>query len=149
MDRTATKILIADGDSDSRASLMWVLLAGGFWVEPISNGLDVAPALEADLPHVAIIDLYLPGFSGRHLIERMRSTERLRDVPILAIAKERPWAALPPGVAFLCKPCDPQALLDTVEDLARGGAGTMVSMTRPSVTARALVADGRALGRSR
>ena len=131
MDPTATTVLIADSDPETRAALMWVLLSEGFWVEPVSNGLDAAAALEGDLPSVAIIDLYLPGFNGRTLIERMRNNERLRAVPILAIAKESPWAALPPGVPFLCKPCEPSLLLDAIEDLVGDKVRRFFSGDRP------------------
>jgi DNA-binding response OmpR family regulator len=99
-------VLIADGDPESRAALMWCLLAHGFCsVDPVSNGLDAGVSLEnPGPPDLAIIDLGLPGLDGRTLIEGMLASERLKTVPIIAIGATAPFAPLPPGVLFLEKP---------------------------------------------
>lgn len=131
MDANATTILIADANADTRAALMWILLSEGFWVEPVSNGLDAAAALETEPPAVAIIDLYLPGFNGRTLIERMSGSERLRDVPIIAMASEAPWSPLPEGVVFLKKPCAAAQVLAAIDELLGDGIRRFFSGERP------------------
>ncbi len=112
-----TRILIADADRDNRAAMMWFLLSQGFWVEPVANGLDAATSLDGERPDLLITDLYLPVVNGRRVIERLRSMPGLARVPVLAIALDPPYAALPAGVEFLKKPCDPQLLLAAVERL--------------------------------
>ena len=124
---------------------MWILLSEGFWVEPVSNGLDAAAALEQELPDVALIDLYLPAFSGRQLIERMRGSDRLRSVPIIALAPEAPWAKLPPGVSFLRKPVEPATLIACIDELVGGDAKRVFSPERPF---RGVVRTARDLARS-
>jgi DNA-binding response OmpR family regulator len=131
MDPDATTVLIADANPDTRAALMWVLLSEGFWVEPVANGLDAAAALEADPPDVAIIDLSLPGFSGRSLIERMRASDRLGHVPIIAISSEPPWTPLPAGVPFLQKPCAPNQVLAVIHDTVGDNIRRFFSGGRP------------------
>ena len=112
------RILVAEGGSEQRAFLMWGLLAKGYWVEPVSNGFDAAVALENPVaPDLAIVDLYLPGFDGRRLIESMRQSERRRRVPILVTAFSGPYAPLPPEVGFLKKPCSIAALLAKVREI--------------------------------
>jgi DNA-binding response OmpR family regulator len=115
------RILVAEGGTEQRAFFVWGLLAQGFWVEPVSNGFDAAVALESPVaPDLAIIDLYLPGFDGRRLIESMRQSQRLQQVPIIVTAFSGPFAPLPPGVAFLTKPCSIDALVAKVREV--GGA---------------------------
>jgi CheY-like chemotaxis protein len=97
---------------------MWCLLSEGFWVDPVANGFDAAVALEApEPPDLAVIDLGLQGFDGRRLIEGMRASDRLRQVPIIATGFTAPYAPLPPGVAFLRKPIDLPRLLLAVREL--------------------------------
>jgi DNA-binding response OmpR family regulator len=112
------RILVAEGGTEQRAFLVWGLLAHGFWVEPVSNGFDAAVALESPVaPDLAIIDLYLPGFEGRRLIESMRQSQRLRRVPILVTAFSAPYAPLPADVAFMTKPCSIDALIAKVGEV--------------------------------
>jgi DNA-binding response OmpR family regulator len=112
------RILVAEGGTEQRAFFVWGLLAQGFWVEPVSNGFDAAVALESPVPpDLAIIDLYLPGFDGRRLIESMRQSPRLQQVPIIVTAFSAPFAPLPPGVAFLTKPCSIEALVAKVGEV--------------------------------
>jgi CheY-like chemotaxis protein len=111
----ATRVLLADGDADTRSVVLWCLLKEGFWVDPVANGLDAAAVLDLEKPDVAIIDLALPVFDGRRLIERMRSDARLRAVPVVAIARTAPTNAVPPDVAaFLRRPFAPEAIVKTV-----------------------------------
>jgi DNA-binding response OmpR family regulator len=117
-DDKRARILVADGDRDARAAIMWCLLSEGFWVDPVANGFDAAVALEAPgPPDLAVIELGLHGFNGRRLIEGMRSSDRLRHVPIIATSNVEPYAPLPHGVAFLKKPCNFERLLDLVREL--------------------------------
>jgi DNA-binding response OmpR family regulator len=112
------RILVAEGGTEQRAFVVWGLLAQGFWVEPVSNGFDAAVALESPVaPDLAIIDLYLPGFDGRRLIESMRQSERLRQVPIIVTAFSGPFSPLPPGVSFLTKPCSIDELVAKVREV--------------------------------
>jgi CheY-like chemotaxis protein len=99
-------VLIADGDPDSCAALMWCLLDQGICiVDPVNNGLDAAVSLEnPGPPDLAIIDVGLPGLSGRRLIEAMRASDRFRSVPIIATGTEAPFGPGAPDIVFIPKP---------------------------------------------
>ncbi|HEY0715298.1 MAG TPA: response regulator, partial [Polyangia bacterium] len=113
----------ADGESESRAALMWLLLNADFRVEAVANGLDAAASLDNEVPDIAIISLYLPVFDGRRLIDYMRSSSRLCRVPILALGATHPFAPLPAGVEFLLKTAPPRLVLDVIKQLVQGSAG--------------------------
>jgi DNA-binding response OmpR family regulator len=126
------RILIAEGDKDARAAVMWCLLAEGFWVDPVANGFDAAISLEAGRPpDLAIIDLGLQGFGGRRLVEQMCGSDRLKDVPIIATGLTEPYAPLPAGVVFLKKPCNLEQLVRTVRELGRGSLRSFFPSKRP------------------
>lgn len=108
------RVLIADGDRDSRGAVMWCLLSQGFSVEPVSNAYDAMAALEGALPDLAIIDLGLQGISGRQLIEALRRSPRFDPLRIIATAAMDPFAPLPARVSFLRKPCDLDTLLESI-----------------------------------
>lgn len=117
-----TRILIADGDGDSRLALSWCLLSEGYHIDPVSDGFSAAVALEQpDLPAIAIVDLGLQGLGGRRLIEHILSSPRLRSIRIFATGFLEPFAPLPAGVIFLKKPCDGEVFLRTIRAL--GGEG--------------------------
>ncbi|MEO5767906.1 MAG: hypothetical protein ABIS92_06110 [Polyangia bacterium] len=117
-----TRILIAEGDGDSRLALSWCLLSEGYHIDPVSDGFSAAAALEQpDLPAIAIVDLGLQGLGGRRLIEHILSSPRLRSIHIVATGFFEPFAPLPAGVIFLKKPCDGEVFLRTIRAL--GGEG--------------------------
>lgn len=75
------------------------------------DGLAQARILRADL---VIIDIMLPYINGLVLVEELRTMEHLRDVPIILIsAGARPHRHRP-GVTFVPKPFDMEAMLGLV-----------------------------------
>jgi CheY-like chemotaxis protein len=112
------RILVAEGNGDSRSAAFWCLRAEGYSVEVAANGFDAAIALDGpDTPDLAIIDLGLPGFGGRNLINQLKSSERFGRIPLIATSLTEPFAPLPDGVVFVRRPFDPEVLLKTVRQL--------------------------------
>jgi DNA-binding response OmpR family regulator len=74
------------------STLQKQLRAESFDVILAPNAEAAIRALEGRKPHLVIIDLLLPGASGYDVCEFIRSTPRLRDVPILVMS-ERASAA--------------------------------------------------------
>lgn len=79
----------------------------------------------ADSPDVILTDIGLPGMSGIDGIPRLR--ERLPDVPILALTvydgDDKVFAALCAGASgYLLKNTPPARLLDSLREVAQGGA---------------------------
>jgi CheY-like chemotaxis protein len=116
------KVLIADGESESRTALMWLLLNADFRVEAVANGLDAAASLDNEVPDLAIISLYLPVFDGRRLIDYIRSSSRLCRLPLVALGSTQPFAPLPAGVEFLLKNAPPRLVLDVIKQSIHGGS---------------------------
>jgi PAS domain S-box-containing protein len=78
-------VLIADDDAHVRRILGEALTAAGCDVRAASSGgelLDVARRMQ---PHVAVVDLLMPGMDGLEAIALMRAEPVLSRIPVLAL----------------------------------------------------------------
>ena len=120
-DRAATggSILLAEDDEPLAELVRSVLLAGGYEVVVMHDGLE---ALQADEPVAAILDVNLPGVSGYQVCDALRRAYGTA-LPILFISGERtePFdrvAGLLVGADdYLVKPFEPGELLQRVKAL--------------------------------
>jgi CheY-like chemotaxis protein len=114
--------LVVDDFEDNRAMYAEFLSCSGYRVEQASNG---AEAVELSLrlkPDVVVMDLSLPVMDGWEAIRRLKSDERTRRIPIIALTghalASHSRGAVEAGCdAFLAKPCLPDKLLEKVEKL--------------------------------
>ncbi len=76
---------------------------------------------QAPLPDLALVDLFMPGMSGRDVVEVARSRPGLADLPIVLITGAVPSAGVFPPKnsyqAFIRKPFDVQQVLETIKRL--------------------------------
>jgi DNA-binding response OmpR family regulator len=76
------RILIADDNRDSVATLQALLRSEGHEVHAVQRSVDVLGAKSEFKPHVVILDLQMPDISGNDLARWLRSRHR-RDCPLL------------------------------------------------------------------
>jgi CheY-like chemotaxis protein len=74
-------ILVAEDDAAIADVLVEVLTEEGYTVQIASNGCDALAALQADRLELALLDLSLPGLSGREVLSAVRAQQI--DVPIV------------------------------------------------------------------
>ena len=79
---SAFRILVTDDDPDLLFTLRTQLQADGFEVLSASSGEAALVAAEKGLPHLAILDLLMPGMDGFEVGRRLK---RLGDVPIIML----------------------------------------------------------------
>jgi two-component system alkaline phosphatase synthesis response regulator PhoP len=117
------RVLIIEDHDDTRELYVWSMMAAGWHVEAAADGgeaLLLAPTFD---PDVIVVDLNLPVVGGVQVMQAMRSNARLRQVPMVACTAHRhiltEKEACAAGFdALVTKPCDPEALRKTVEELA-------------------------------
>jgi CheY-like chemotaxis protein len=129
--RGRPRVLIVDDDPDARDLFGWCFRAAG-WIVGLAPDAEaallVATAFE---PDAIVMDLRLPGITGHDAIRKLKEDEHTRDVPVVACTAFDPPHAEPLARdagcdAFVGKPCDPEALRDTLEHLMarrRGSVG--------------------------
>ncbi|MGQ0540006.1 MAG: diguanylate cyclase [Gemmatimonadaceae bacterium] len=90
---SSARILIADDDAAIVQTMTWVLKEHGYEVAAALRGADVIPTLEARLPDLVLLDVNFPDADGYQILERIKSDERWRDLPVMMISSLPPEEA--------------------------------------------------------
>ena len=114
-------ILVVDDDTDFRIGLRTALEMKGYQVEEAANGEEALLKLSARPPLLVLLDLQMPVMNGREMLQRMRSTNELREVPVVIISGFGfEWEAELMGAqGYIGKPFEPQELESTIAHLLR------------------------------
>src|SRR5687768_5392865 len=66
------RVLIVEDDADSARTLAWVSQREGHEVQIARNGTEALVVAATFEPHIALVDLGLPGLDGFHVIRELR-----------------------------------------------------------------------------
>src|SRR5438093_890005 len=138
------KILVADDDQSLVRTLTWILKENGYEVVTAPGGEGLIGKLEAERPHLLLLDIMMPKIDGLQLLAKMKSDERFRDVPVLMISSMPPEEAtvksLGLGAAdFIAKPFRVRELLARVKAHIR--TAQELSRARDEAQSRAAIVD--------
>jgi two-component system cell cycle response regulator len=122
-----SRILVADDDRSVLESVAWLLTENGYEVVPADGGASCLEQLEKRVPDLLLLDILMPDADGYQLLERIKSEERWRDLPVLMLSAQPPEdasvRALGLGASdFIRKPYRPKELLARVQAQLRVGA---------------------------
>jgi two-component system phosphate regulon response regulator OmpR len=117
------RILIVDDDPALRELLTTYLVANGFAVEAVADGVAMRTALAAGMPAAIVLDLMLPGEDGLALTRQLRAQS---TVPILMLSARGEEVDRVIGLEvgaddYLAKPFGPRELLARLRALLRRG----------------------------
>jgi len=109
------RILLVDDDTDWTETLSDMLLYWGHQVRVAEAGEQAAAVARTFRPHIAFIDLELPGISGEEVARRLRADPDLATCKLVALTGREPPrsgdGARPTDFDdYLVKPVNPQAL---------------------------------------
>jgi CheY-like chemotaxis protein len=104
-------ILVVDDSADNVAVISLDLQQQGYRVVTASDGEDAVTVATQMLPNLILMDINLPTLDGLGATRRIRETEALREVPIVAITafgtEGFQRAAYDAGISgYLTKPLD-------------------------------------------
>ena len=136
--RAAQHILVVDDTTELRDIMRVVLESDGFVVRELDSAQHIEREIASHRPDLILCDLLMPGRDGFAVFKALQDDESTRDIPlVLATAKNFPGdrhAALQAGVAaYLVKPFDADALLETVHDVLSERCGVRVWGCRGSI----------------
>lgn len=118
-------VLVVEDSPDISHVLRLLLSRAGYTVHSVPDGEAAIRELGQLRPHVAIIDVQLPGMSGLDLCRALR--ERLPDPPLVMLLTARAGendaeaGRLAGAHAYVTKPFSNQELLLRLETLLNGG----------------------------
>jgi CheY-like chemotaxis protein len=79
-----TTIAVVEDNPDNRL-LLRALLSDQYDLVEFDNGMDALAGLEAALPDIVLLDISLPGMDGNEILSCIRSHQRLRRLPVIAL----------------------------------------------------------------
>jgi two-component system cell cycle response regulator DivK len=109
-------VLVVDDYQDAREMYAEYLSFSGFRVAEASNGLEAVEKAFALRPDVILMDLSLPGMDGWTATRQLKTDERTRSIPVVALTGHA-LAGASDGArqagcdAFVTKPCLPDELV--------------------------------------
>lgn len=101
-------------------ALSFILEKEGFMVKSISDGAKAIEFIKDTEPDLVILDIMLPNVSGMKILEDIRSTKSISELPVLMLTakgqKKDRRAAEDAGVnKFMTKPFDNAELIQQVK----------------------------------
>jgi len=142
-------ILVVEDDAQVRRLCAQALTEQGYQVVPARNGSGALQRAREEPPHLAIIDVIMPGMNGFELCQSMRATPGLSGLPILFLTAKGNIVDKAAGFAvggddYLTKPFDVRELVMRVRALLR-----RASPAWPASEPQELIVDGLRLDRGR
>lgn len=133
-------IYCVEDDDSIRELVVYTLRSGGFEAQGFSDSNQLDEALRQQTPALILLDVMLPGEDGVSILRRIRTSARLRRIPvILATAKGAEYdkvLGLDSGADdYIAKPFGMMELLSRVKAVLRRCApeGTDQSLTAGAV----------------
>jgi len=119
------RVMIAEDEPAIAMVLCEVLKDAGHDVLTATGGAEAIESMSRETPpDVLLLDLFMPHVGGREVIEYMRSTPELKEVPVVLVTGAVPSVSeFPPEgsyQALLSKPFDLCDVLKTVETCVGG-----------------------------
>ncbi|ATB43244.1 transcriptional regulator [Cystobacter fuscus] len=117
-------ILVVEDEFDVQQVVADVLKDEGYEVSVCGTGTEALRRLSESHPDVVLMDIMLPVLSGVHVLEVMRKTPGLDQVPVIIMSETIPRSI--PSQSwqfFLKKPFRLEQLLDAVNRLFPDGRG--------------------------
>lgn len=118
------KILVADDSKSMQKMLATLLEQEGYEVIASENGKQAWKILQGKTLHLAILDFVMPDINGIELLEKIRNSESIKDLPVLMLtcsneANLKPHALDLGAADLLNKPFSIEDLLARVRNMLR------------------------------
>ena len=81
----SARILIADDDRSMRVALQNVLVADGYEIEVVSDGVDAVSRCEKSMPDLILLDALMPNLNGFEACKKIRMLRGSSHIPILIV----------------------------------------------------------------
>ena len=116
-------IAVVDDDVSVGVGVQRLLSSAGFRVTTFTSGVEFLASIDATPPDCIVLDVRMPVMNGLDVQSRMHAIGCTRPVILIsaeAEVEQRREALAAGAFAFLQKPFDGQALIDTIAAAMRG-----------------------------
>ena len=112
-------VLLVEDDDGARLLYCYMLMAAGYKVNSVRNGLEALAEIQVNRPDLIVTDIAMPILSGLDLILAVRSNDELADLPVVAITsfgeKLREQARAAGATDAIDKPTDIARMREVIE----------------------------------
>lgn len=120
------RIIYAEDDELMGEIVRDTLAKDGHVVGVVPDGTSALKVITLKRPDLVILDCLIPGLSGIQVLEKMRLSQALYEIPVLMLTgrqseKDVDLAAYAGADAYVKKPFDPDYLLFVASSLIEGG----------------------------
>jgi CheY-like chemotaxis protein len=118
------KILIVEDDSQLRELYRNALRTAGYVVIAVEDGADALRQIEHSMPALVVLDLALPRVDGRDVHRELQARPETRYIPVILVSgTDMANVDTKQFACVLRKPCDPDRLVDAVDQCMRRAGG--------------------------
>lgn len=126
-------VMVVDDDQGIREVMEELFEDEGYLVLTASNGAEALNVLqdEAKQPGVILLDLNMPVMTGWEFRQVQKQDPKIASIPVVVFSADRSLAQATTqldAAAYLAKPLDITALLDTVATYAQSGERPTMGM---------------------
>ena len=118
----ARKILLADDSVTAQNMGRKILADAGYEVITVNNGSAALKRIAEQRPDLIVLDVYMPGYSGLEVCQRLKETQETARIPVLlTVGKLEPFkpdeARRVGAESFIVKPFEASELLSALSKL--------------------------------
>ena len=118
------RILVVDDSPFIHELVKDVLVKEGYEVDRAMNGHEAMVSIGEAPPDLVLLDIIMPEMSGYQVCRLIRGDERLKALPVVMMTakdtqKDRFWGLEVGADAYITKPIEQQALLETISSLLK------------------------------
>lgn len=120
------RVMVVDDDATTLA-ICKALLEDEFDLQLMSSGVQALGALKnaRNHPDVILMDLKMPGLSGKEVLKSLQEDDGLREVPVLFLTAEQSWEGMSDcyrlgATDFIQKPINSEVLHIKISRAIRG-----------------------------
>lgn len=124
MSPTNGKRVVCIEDEPEMIDLVRLILGRrGFEVTGANGGLEGLETVERERPDLVLLDLMMPDMDGWEVYQRIKSDEKLREIPVVVVTAKAQSIDKVLGLHiakvddYITKPFGPQELLESVEKI--------------------------------
>ncbi len=124
----ALRILLADDSMTAQNMAKKILVDAGYEVIAVSNGAAAMKRIAADRPDLVILDVYMPGYAGDEVCDRVKSSPDTAHIPVLlTVGKMEPFnpekARKARADGLMIKPFEATDLIAAVQNIGNKKSG--------------------------
>lgn len=114
------RILVVDDEVYILHILEFSLAMEDYDVLTASSGEQALQKIEEERPDLVVLDILMPGMDGFEVCRRVKTDERLADIPIIFLSAKEQRADRAFGLslgasAYISKPFSPQKLIEEIQ----------------------------------